>query len=67
MENSINVKGAEYARDAIGEIATNPNHSARLGIAKAAVKIGNYTDEAKTLWKEYIAIGCPINHQQRSK
>ena len=59
MENSKKIKGIEYAAKAISLTSTNPNRGGRKAMANAAVKIGNYTDEAKALWVEYINNGCP--------
>lgn len=58
----MRVKGVNYARQAIVALSRgNPNHNARLTMASAAVKIGNYTGDAKALWADYAAQGCPAN------
>ncbi len=59
MENSTAIKGAEYAREAVALTATNRNTKAREAMAKAAVRIGNYTPGGKAIWEEYIDAGCP--------
>lgn len=60
MENSTAIKGIAYAASAIDMTARNtPSKAARMGIAKAASTVGNYTDGAKALWREYLACGCP--------
>jgi hypothetical protein len=62
MENSLAIKGADYARDAVAMLASgNPNHSAREAMAKLAVAHGNYTDEGKAIWREYLEAGCPAS------
>jgi hypothetical protein len=54
--------GADYARAAVAMLASgNPNHSARAAMAKLAVAHGNYTDEGKAIWREYLEAGCPAS------
>lgn len=59
MENSKSIKGVEYARDAIAMTAMNKNANARKAMAKAAIAIGNYTDDARQLWVDYLDCGYP--------
>ncbi len=61
MENSRAIKGAKHAMSAIAMVAKEtPSLSARQAIARAAKSPhGNYTPEAKALWGEYLALGCP--------
>lgn len=59
MENSRNIKGAQYAIEAVALIAKNRNDSARKTMANSAVRIGNYTPGAKAVWEQYLADGCP--------
>ena len=60
MENSIAIKSVDHAAKAIDMIARGtPSIAARKGIATAASTVGNYTDDAKALWREYLECGCP--------
>ncbi len=60
MENSTRIKGPDYAREAIRLLAAgNPNHSTRVKVTAAAIRLGNYTDEAKAVMADYLAAGCP--------
>lgn len=59
MENNSDIKGVEYAREAIKKHSANPSKGGRVAMAKAAFAIGNYTDDAKALWKAYLDAGCP--------
>lgn len=64
MRNDSSIKGADYAREAIALVASNRNADARETVAKAAVRIGNYTQEAKALWQAYIDRGFPFNRSK---
>ena len=60
MQNSTEIKGYEYATQAIDKIAREtPSASARKAIAGGVLAFGNYTDAAKVLWLEYLNSGCP--------
>lgn len=49
------MKNAAYAKDIIAtmEVETN-SKAARKRMAEMAVKVGNYDDEAKAVWAEYL-------------
>lgn len=61
LKSHAAVKGVEYARNAIAVTARETKqHKARLKMAEMACgKFGNYTEEAKALWAEYLAAGAP--------
>ena len=51
----MEMKNAEYARDIIATMERDTkSRAARKRMAELAVKIGNYDDEAKTVWSEYL-------------
>ena len=58
-ENSLNIKGADYARAAIALTATNRNAKARRTMATAIPRHGNYDAAGKALWAAYAAAGAP--------
>lgn len=61
MENSSAVKGVKYASEAIEIMARETKQkSARVALCRVIPKHGNYTPEAKALWAEYLAKGCPL-------
>lgn len=60
MENSTNIKGRDYALDAIRKVATStPSLSARKAMARAALTVGNYDEAGLAEWRSYQAEGCP--------
>jgi len=49
------MKTASYAAQIIGEIKRETkSKAARIRMAELAIKIGNYTPEAKNLWRQYL-------------
>lgn len=52
--------GVEICRAAVTELAaSSATDEARKSMAELAVKFGNYTDEGRAVWSEYLAAGCP--------
>jgi hypothetical protein len=49
------LRGVDWAADCIQSVKKNTKQkAARIAIAKAAITIGNYTEEAKDLWRAYL-------------
>lgn len=49
------MKNAEYARDIIATMERETKSRAtRQRMAEIAIRIGNYDDEAKQVWREYL-------------
>ena len=49
-------KGADYARDVIAELTRDcKSKRARVRMAEMAVRMGNYTDDARDVWRAYLA------------
>lgn len=58
--NHAGIKDVAFAREMVASTAANtPSHSARLAMAKAAVRLGNYTPEGIAVWQEYLDAGAP--------
>jgi hypothetical protein len=55
-------KGADYAREGIASTAKETKSlEARKKLCELIAKHGNYDDEGKALWAEYLAQGCPAS------
>jgi hypothetical protein len=49
-------KCAEYARDVIAELTRDcKSKKARVRMAEMAINMGNYTDDARDVWRAYLA------------
>lgn len=49
-------RNAEYAADVIAELKREcKSKKARVRMAEMAVSMGNYTDEGRAVWREYLA------------
>ena len=60
MKNDTAPKDAQFAREAVNLIArSTKSASSRLTMARAAVRIGNYTPEGKDVWRRYLEDGAP--------
>ena len=58
--NHAGVKDTTFAREMVAFTASRtPSRSARLAMAKAAVRLGNYTPEGIAVWREYLDVGAP--------
>lgn len=58
--NHAGIKDASFAREMVARTATGtPSRSARLAMAKAAARLGNYTPEGIAVWQEYLDAGAP--------
>lgn len=52
-------RDAAYAADIIATLkAQTKSKPARIKMARLAIDIGNYTDEAKAVWRKYYAEEC---------
>ena len=50
------LKDAEYARDVIAELTRDcKSRNARVRMAEMAIGMGNYTDDARDVWRAYLA------------
>lgn len=48
-------KGPEYAKGIIAEMTCGTkSEAARRALARTAISVGNYTDEAKAVFQEYL-------------
>ena len=49
-------KCAEYARDVIAELTRDcKSRKARVRMAEMAIGMGHYTDDARDVWRAYLA------------
>jgi hypothetical protein len=49
-------RNADYAADVIAELKRDcRSKKARVRMAEMAISMGNYTDEARTVWRNYLA------------
>jgi hypothetical protein len=49
-------RSADYAADVIAELTRDcRSKKARIRMAEMAISMGNYTDEARTVWRDYLA------------
>lgn len=49
-------RNAEYAADVIAELTrVCRSKKARIRMAEMAISMGNYTDEALAVWRDYLA------------
>jgi len=48
-------RNAKYAADVIAELKRDcRSKKARIRMAEMAISMGNYTDEAKSVWRDYL-------------
>lgn len=48
-------RNAEYAAEVIAELKRDcRSKKARVRMAEMAISMGNYTDEARAVWREYL-------------
>ena len=56
MATSKAPKCAQYARDVIAELTRDcKSKRARVRMAEMAISMGNYTDDARDVWRAYLA------------
>ena len=55
-------RDAEYSAFVVAELARdNANHASRVRVAELAVSRGNYTEEGRQVWRDFLAAGAPRN------
>lgn len=56
MATSKALKDAQYARDVIAELTRDcKSRKARVRMAEMAISMGHYTDDARDVWRAYLA------------
>jgi hypothetical protein len=56
MATTKALKDAQYARDVIAELTRDcRSKRARVQMAEMAIGMGNYTDDARDVWRAYLA------------
>ena len=56
MATTKSPKCAQYARDVIAELTRDcKSRKARIRMAEMAIGMGNYTDDARDVWRAYLA------------
>jgi hypothetical protein len=49
-------RSAEYASEVITELKSGcKSKKARIRMAEMAISMGNYTDEGRAVWRDYLA------------
>lgn len=49
-------RSAEYASEVIAELKRDcRSRKARIRMAEMAISMGNYTDEGRAVWRDYLA------------
>ena len=49
-------RNAKYAADVIAELKRDcKSKKARIRMAELAISVGNYTDEGRNVWRDYLA------------
>lgn len=49
-------RDAQYASDVIAELQRDcKSRKARIRMAEMAIGMGNYTDEGRAVWRDYLA------------